>query len=69
MCKLSRLQPCLPFFGTFPPRRVSSQLSADCGFLEDIRVMDYSLLMGVHCRYYGETSGSPLNTDKVRACV
>ena len=49
-------------------RRVMLQLSHDCGFLEDIRVMDYSLLLGVHCpRTAGDTSAaSANNTDKVR---
>ena len=48
------------------PRSLLAQLAADCSFLEDIHVMDYSLLMGVHCKSFGETSASPLNTDKVR---
>ncbi|KAL4451482.1 hypothetical protein ABPG75_007144 [Micractinium tetrahymenae] len=44
--------------------KLLGQLAADCTFLEDIRVMDYSLLMGVHCRSRGDTSASALNTDK-----
>ena len=47
-------------------RSLLAQLAADCSFLEDIHVMDYSLLMGVHCKSFGETSASPLNTDKAR---
>ncbi len=55
------LPPPLP-----PPRSLLAQLASDCSFLEGIHVMDYSLLMGVHCKSFGETSASPLNTDKVR---
>lgn len=49
-----------------PLSRLLAQLAADCTFLEDIRVMDYSLLMGVHSRGRGETSASAFNTDKVQ---
>ena len=45
--------------------RLLDQMAADCSFLEDSRVMDYSLLLGVHYRSYGDTSASPINTDKV----
>ncbi|GAB4813493.1 hypothetical protein N2152v2_000539 [Parachlorella kessleri] len=44
--------------------RLLDQMRADCGFLEDSRVMDYSLLLGVHYRSFGDTSASPVNTDK-----
>lgn len=40
------------------------QLAADCALLEELRVMDYSLLLGVHYRSTGWAS-SPPATDKV----
>lgn len=52
-----------------PCCRLAGQLAADALFLEDIHVMDYSLLMGVHVKSFGETSASPLNTDKVSGWV
>ena len=42
-----------------------AQLAADCALLEELRVMDYSLLLGVHCRTGGWTSSPPV-TDRVR---
>ena len=45
-------------------RRLTEQLAADCALLEALRVMDYSLLLGVHyCRGLQPT---PLTTDRVR---
>ena len=40
------------------------QLTADCSLMEELRVMDYSLLLGVHYRSPGYAS-SPQVTDKV----
>ena len=40
------------------------QLAADCALLEELRVMDYSLLLGVHYRSTGWMSSPPV-TDKV----
>ena len=40
------------------------QLAADCALMEELRVMDYSLLLGVHYRSQGYAS-SPQVTDKV----
>ncbi len=45
-------------------RRLMDQLAADCALLEELRVMDYSLLLGVHYRSTGWAS-SPPATDKV----
>ena len=42
-----------------------AQLAADCTLLEELRVMDYSLLLGVHIRSAGGYASSPLPTDKV----
>ena len=39
------------------------QLAADCALMEELRVMDYSLLLGVHYRSPGYAS-SPQVTDK-----
>ena len=39
------------------------QMAADCKLMEELRVMDYSLLLGVHYRSPGYTS-SPQVTDK-----
>jgi hypothetical protein len=47
-------------------RRLMDQLAADCALLEELRVMDYSLLLGVHYRSTGWTSSPPV-TDKVDA--
>ena len=47
-------------------RRLMGQLAADCALLEELRVMDYSLLLGVHFRNSGWTSSPPV-TDRVRA--
>lgn len=44
-----------------------TQLAADCALLEDLRVMDYSLLLGIHARSTGWMS-SPHATDRVRLC-
>ena len=44
-----------------------TQLAADCALLEDLRVMDYSLLLGIHARSTGWMS-SPHATDRVRTC-
>ena len=41
------------------------QLEADCALMEELRVMDYSLLLGVHYRSPGYAS-SPQVTDKVQ---
>ncbi|EIE18182.1 PIP5K-domain-containing protein [Coccomyxa subellipsoidea C-169] len=43
--------------------RLMDQLAADCALLEELRVMDYSLLLGVHYRSTGWAS-SPPATDK-----
>ena len=49
-----------------PPHRLARQLAADCTLLEALNVMDYSLLLGVHIKSYGEASAtSAHNTDKV----
>ena len=40
------------------------QVAADCALLEELKVMDYSLLLGVHYRSGGYRS-TPLATDKV----
>ena len=44
--------------------RLAGQLREDCRLLEELRVMDYSLLLGIHFRSpdYGST---PQATDKV----
>ena len=44
--------------------RLAFQLQKDCQLLEELRVMDYSLLLGLHFRNpdYGST---PHATDKV----
>ena len=44
--------------------RLAGQLKEDCRLLEELRVMDYSLLLGIHFRSpdYGST---PQATDKV----
>ena len=47
-------------------RRLMTQLAADCSLLEELRVMDYSLLLGIHARSSGWTS-SPHATDRVSA--
>lgn len=44
--------------------RLIDQLRQDCSFLEGMHVMDYSLLLGVHYRSHGDTSASPINTDR-----
>ena len=44
--------------------RLMGQLAADCALLEELRVMDYSLLLGVHVRSGGWTSSPPV-TDRV----
>ncbi|KAL3135393.1 hypothetical protein ABBQ32_007577 [Trebouxia sp. C0010 RCD-2024] len=43
--------------------RLMKQLAADCSLMEELRVMDYSLLLGVHYRSPGYAS-SPHVTDK-----
>ena len=43
-----------------------TQLAADCALLEELRVMDYSLLLGIHARSTGWMS-SPHATDRVHA--
>ncbi|DBA74772.1 TPA: hypothetical protein ACH3X2_009295 [Trebouxia sp. C0005] len=43
--------------------RLMKQLAADCALMEELRVMDYSLLLGVHYRSPGYAS-SPQVTDK-----
>ena len=45
-----------------------TQLAADCALLEELRVMDYSLLLGIHSRSTGWLS-SPHATDKVHASM
>lgn len=45
-----------------------TQLKADCALLEELRVMDYSLLLGIHSRSTGWLS-SPHATDKVHASM
>ena len=45
-----------------------TQLTADCALLEELRVMDYSLLLGIHSRSTGWLS-SPHATDKVPASM
>ena len=47
--------------------RLMRQLAADCALMEELRVMDYSLLLGVHYRSPGYAS-SPQVTDKV-CCI
>ena len=47
-------------------RRLMTQLAADCALLEELRVMDYSLLLGIHARSSGWTS-SPHATDRASA--
>ena len=54
--------------GVLLRRRLMTQLAADCALLEELRVMDYSLLLGIHSRSSGWTS-SPHATDRVSACV
>lgn len=46
-----------------PGCRLTEQLAADCQLLEALRVMDYSLLLGVH--YRGGPHATPVNTDRV----
>ncbi|KAA6423973.1 MAG: phosphatidylinositol-4-phosphate 5-kinase, partial [Trebouxia sp. A1-2] len=49
--------------------RLMKQLAADCALMEELRVMDYSLLLGVHYRSPGYAS-SPQVTDKaVASCI
>lgn len=48
--------------------RLMKQLAADCSLMEELRVMDYSLLLGVHYRSPGYAS-SPQVTDKVHCCI
>ena len=43
--------------------RLTEQLEADCALLESLRVMDYSLLLGIH--YRGGHHLTPLTTDRV----
>ncbi len=45
--------------------RLLRQLQADCALLTELRVMDYSLLLGVHYRSPGYQT-SPQVTDRVR---
>jgi Phosphatidylinositol-4-phosphate 5-Kinase len=51
-----------------PPlrRRFERQLRADCALLEALRVMDYSLLLGIHSRSGGGLASTPQHTDAVR---
>ena len=51
-----------------PACRLMTQLAADCALLEELRVMDYSLLLGIHARSSGWTS-SPHATDRVSASL
>ena len=44
--------------------RLTEQLEADCALLESLRVMDYSLLLGIHYRSGGHHL-TPLTTDRV----
>lgn len=45
------------------------QLHADCALLEELKVMDYSLLLGVHVRSNREGYSSAVPTDReVRRC-
>lgn len=44
--------------------RLMRQMQSDAAFLESVGVMDYSLLLGVHCRAQAETSATPHNTDR-----
>ena len=48
--------------------RLTKQLAHDCALLEELRVMDYSLLLGVHYRSPGYAS-SPQVTDRVPICM
>ena len=48
------------------PCRLLRQLQADCALLTELRVMDYSLLLGVHYRSPGYQT-SPQITDRVRS--
>ena len=45
-----------------------TQLKRDCELLEELRVMDYSLLLGIHYRNPGYAS-SPPATDKVKLAL
>lgn len=45
--------------------RFTEQLEADCALLESLRVMDYSLLLGVHSRSGGFLAASMPLADKV----
>ena len=47
-------------------RRLFAQLAADCALLEELRVMDYSLLLGVHSRSAEGYTSTELVTDRVR---
>lgn len=47
-------------------RRLMAQLAADCALLEELRVMDYSLLLGVHSRSAEGYTSAELITDRVR---
>lgn len=47
-------------------RRFERQLRADCALLEALRVMDYSLLLGIHSRSGGGLASTPQHTDAVR---
>lgn len=40
------------------------QLHADCALLEELKVMDYSLLLGVHVRSNREGYSSAIPTDR-----
>ena len=48
--------------------RLTKQLAHDCALLEELRVIDYSLLLGVHYRSPGYAS-SPQVTDRVPICM
>ncbi|XP_042374447.1 phosphatidylinositol 4-phosphate 5-kinase 6-like [Zingiber officinale] len=45
------------------------QIDRDCEFLEQERIMDYSLLVGVHFRYSRETSSSEGGDNKREATI
>jgi Phosphatidylinositol-4-phosphate 5-Kinase len=49
-------------------RRFERQLRADCALLEALRVMDYSLLLGIHSRSGGGLASTPQHTDAVCNC-
>ena len=52
--------------GGVAARRLFAQLAADCALLEELRVMDYSLLLGVHSRSAEGYTSTELVTDRVR---